>query len=262
MTLGGTAGLYRGPMVNETAFSGSVKDTMDRWRRAANPVIQGAAEFEATVASIDPAKAIGAAVVIFPVAAPLAKFGQNPVVRTGFFVPQIFPLATRESIAFPLKDLARQLDRALTAIDEPGPNAYRAFKEIGKWLVAGDEEVADAVGVGRTTPYSWRRDGREPRRGTAQRIYEFHAVLNAVRRQLGQERFSLWLLGGEPSRRDALLAGDLESIATSVDAVLFRSERPRSDLAWRGEDAGPVEDSSKGDAPRASRRRPRRAQLR
>jgi hypothetical protein len=261
MTVGGTAGLYRGPIVNETPFSSSVKNAMGQWKASVNPLIQGASDFQATVASIDPAKAVGAAVMISPIIAPLGTLKQNPEYLAGFFVPQRFPIPTHESLVFPWKDLALQIDRALTAIRQPGPSAYQACKAIGEWLGAGDEEVADAVGIGRTTPYAWRRDGREPRRGTAQRIYEFHAVLNSVRRELGQEKFALWLFGGDPSRRELLLAGDLESLEASVDTVLFERGRSRPDLSWSPEDTEPIKTPASGEAPRPSRRRPRRARL-
>ena len=42
------------------------------------------------------------------------------------------------------------------------PPAYEAFKALGRWLNADDAAIADMVGVGRTTPYTWKRDSREP----------------------------------------------------------------------------------------------------
>jgi hypothetical protein len=116
------------------------------------------------------------------------------------------------------------------------PRAFQAFKDLGSWLDADDDEVAGAVGIGRTTPYAWRREGHEPRARTVRRLYELHAMLDAVRRQLGSSRFGGWLSTGSPSRRSRLLAGDIASVAPDVDAALFGGlERP--DLSWSPEPA-------------------------
>jgi hypothetical protein len=137
------------------------------------------------------------------------------------------------------------------------PPAYDAFKALGRWLDADD---ADLVGVGRTTPYTWKRDGREPRAATAQRIFEYHATLDSVRRRLGPGDLRRWLNEGIPSRRDALLAGGLERFDADVHALLFRREPARRvNLAAAPEDTAVV-DTAPGERPlRASGRRPRRS---
>jgi len=140
----------------------------------------------------------------------------------------------------------------------PESPAHRAFKDLGGWLAAEDGEIADMVGIGRTTPYAWRREGHEPRTGTVQRLYEYHATLDSVRRRLGGPAFRGWLHEGVPPRRDALLAGRLESLDADIHELLFR--RPaehRVDLAAAPEDetmhTGPA-----GSTPaRPSGRRPR-----
>lgn len=116
----------------------------------------------------------------------------------------------------------------------PPPRSYRAFKELADWLDADDEEIAHAVGIGRTTPYAWRRDGHEPRPATVRKLYETHTVLDALRRQLGHEQLSAWLCLGSPSRRSVLLAGELDALARAVDDVLF-GQMQTPDLAWTPE---------------------------
>lgn len=140
------------------------------------------------------------------------------------------------------------------------PPAYDAFKALGRWLDADDAVIADMVGVGRTTPYTWKRDGREPRAATAQRIFEYHATLDSVRRRLGPGDLRRWLNEGIPSRRDALLAGGLERFDADVHALLFRREPARRvNLAAAPEDTAVV-DTAPGERPlRASGRRPRRS---
>ncbi len=121
------------------------------------------------------------------------------------------------------------------------PPAYRAFKDLSRWLDADDGQIADMVSIGRTTPYTWKREGREPRPATAQRIYEHHATLDALRRRLGGDAFRRWLNEGVSTRRDALLAGDLAGLEQDVHDVLFRRPKDeRIDLAAAPEDSTPM----------------------
>jgi hypothetical protein len=128
------------------------------------------------------------------------------------------------------------------AAPEPDPPAYTAFKSLGRWLDA------------------WKRDGREPRATTAQRIYEFHATLDSLRRRLGAVGLRRWLHGGIPPRRETLLAGDLESLDFDVHALLFRRESGRRvDLGAAPEDLT-LDEAVRSDRPlRPSGRRPRRS---
>jgi hypothetical protein len=143
---------------------------------------------------------------------------------------------------------------------ESDPPAYEAYKALGRWLAAGDAAIADMVGVGRTTPYTWKRDGREPRAATVQRIYEYHATLDSLRRRLGIVGLRRWLHEGVPSRRETLLAGELERLEADVHAELFR--RPptrRVDLGAAPDDTTPIETTHAERSLRPSGRRPRRA---
>lgn len=122
---------------------------------------------------------------------------------------------------------------ASAGVPATSPAAFEAFKELGSWLMADDGEIAAMVGIGRTTAYAWARDGHEPRPATARRIYEHRAVLDSVRRHLGEDGLRDWLLEGKPSRRDLLLVGELQRLDRDVHDLLFR--RPsegRADLAW------------------------------
>lgn len=139
------------------------------------------------------------------------------------------------------------------------PAAYRAFKDIVQWLDADDGRVADMVGIGRTTPYTWKRDGREPRAATAQSIYEHHATLDALRRRLGEDGLRGWLHEGVPTRREVILAGRVQGLERDIHEVLFyRPVDQQLDLAAAPEAATPGVPSSIGEAARPSHRRPRR----
>jgi hypothetical protein len=140
------------------------------------------------------------------------------------------------------------------------PPAYEAFKALGRWLNADDAAIADMVGVGRTTPYTWKRDGREPRAATSQRIYEYHATLDALRRRLGIGGLRRWLHEGAAPRRDVLLACELDSLEPDVHELLFhRAPTQQVDLAAAPEDAAPTGTAPGGRSLRPSGRRPRRS---
>lgn len=148
------------------------------------------------------------------------------------------------------------------AADRPrDPSAYEAFKALGRWLDADDAAIADMVGVGRTTPYTWKRDGREPRAATTRRIYEYDATIDSLRRRLGIIGLRRWLREGIPTRRDTLLAGNLESLERDVHEVLFRREpAQRIDLAASPQDSAVPAETARRERPlRPSRRRPRRS---
>jgi hypothetical protein len=139
------------------------------------------------------------------------------------------------------------------------PPAYEAFKALGRWLNADDAAIADMVGVGRTTPYAWKRDGREPRAATSQRIYEYHATLDALRRRLGIRGLRTWLHEGVTARRNVLLAGNLERLEQDVHEVLFRrAPSHRVDLAAAPDDTTAAATAPGGRSLRPSGRRPRR----
>jgi hypothetical protein len=160
-------------------------------------------------------------------------------------------------------EAAHVTDAAILPTAAEDPPAYRAFKDLGGWLSAGDDQIADMLGIGRTTPYAWKRDGREPRPENARRIYEYQAVLDSLRRRLGSSGFQMWLREGSPSRRERLLAGNLESLDRDVHAVVFQSagsERP--DLGWTPEPRSePIASDASGITPRRAGRRPRRTRL-
>lgn len=105
--------------------------------------------------------------------------------------------------------------------------AFDAFKDLVRWLDANDEEVANMIGIGRTTHYSWKRDGREPHRSTVRRLFQTHAVLAALVNRLGEPAVTTWLAHEDGSRRERILAGDLPSVQEEMRPLLFARRRPR-----------------------------------
>jgi hypothetical protein len=171
-------------------------------------------------------------------------------------------MATYLSQPMVLWEEARRLMEELEAPshEEAGPRSWEAFKDLAQWLPASDGEVAEAIGIGRTTVYTWQRENREPRQGTARRIHQLHAALKALRSRLGPAGLDSWLSSGAPSRREVILSGDLELLSDEIDTELF-SAISQPDLSAAPPDRGGVDPLVVSEPPRPSRRRPRRAKL-
>ena len=145
----------------------------------------------------------------------------------------------------------------IAAAGSPESRAWRDFKDLTDWLGATNEELAATIGVGRTTAYTWQREGREPREPTNRRIHQLHAAISALRGRLGREGLEAWLAGGEPTRRKVIMAGDLEQLGADIDAQLF-SGTSRPDLSAKRPDRGGLEPIADVQPPRPRRRKPRR----
>ena len=102
-----------------------------------------------------------------------------------------------------------------------GARAYAAFKDLGRWLMLDDPTVASMVGIKRTTPYAWEREGRQPRPTTVRRLLQHHAVVAAVVDQLGAEGASAWLAAGNPSPVELLLDGRFDAVDERVGELVF-----------------------------------------
>jgi hypothetical protein len=105
---------------------------------------------------------------------------------------------------------------------------FDAFKDLMRWLDATDQEVADMVGIGRTTPYTWRREGREPRRSTVRLLLQVHSVVAGLVDALGEDAANRLLSIEHPEYRKSLLRGNLQEIQPAIHDLLFKRERRRT----------------------------------
>jgi hypothetical protein len=108
--------------------------------------------------------------------------------------------------------------------------SFRKFKDIALWLGLSDEEAAELVGVGRTTPYSWERRAHEPRPSKAGRLFEYHALLSSLVRRLGPSGLQDWLVTGSPRPRQLLLSGKLSAAYDIAHDLIFTPGRPEMGL--------------------------------
>lgn len=104
--------------------------------------------------------------------------------------------------------------------------AFSAFKDIGAWMSIDDADVASLVGIRRTTPYSWEREGREPRASTIRRLLQLHSALAAVVDRLGVYGAQRWMNSGSPRPFEMIQSGDFDTFNAAAGVVVFtRSQR-------------------------------------
>jgi DNA-binding XRE family transcriptional regulator len=134
---------------------------------------------------------------------------------------------------------------------------FRRFTELRHWLGLSSDEAADLLGIGRTTPNAWERDGRRPRARTARKLAQIHSLLASLVHSIGEDETTAWMNTGDPSPLQRIAAGDVQGVARLVEARAIRSPR-RAGLAPGGLVIGEGE-PRRVDVPTTVRRRRRRA---
>ena len=114
--------------------------------------------------------------------------------------------------------------RRLRVVARPArkSRAFEMFSDVRDWLNLTTEEAATLVGVGRTTPLAWERDGREPRPARARRLYQVHSLISALVERLGRGATAEWLERGTPSPRERLERGEVDAVATAAERILIQ----------------------------------------
>jgi DNA-binding XRE family transcriptional regulator len=117
------------------------------------------------------------------------------------------------------------------ALESPS-RAYREFKQLAKWLELSQKDLADIIGVSRTTvSISWGKEGKDPHnKETARRVYELHSVVSALHRILGTG-LAGWLNRGPMG---LLKEREYKRFERCADEVIFPADgepRPRLDTA-------------------------------
>ena len=160
----------------------------------------------------------------------IARALAGPVVRywlTGVWEPT--STVTYDTHELPLRVGNHEGDEATTvppATQNPGARAYAAFKDLGRWLMLTDPDIARMVGIKRTTAYAWERDDTTPRPATVRTLMQHHAIVAAVVDRLGEVRGMDWLAAGSPSAVDLLLQGDLAAVDRRVGDLVFTPAAP------------------------------------
>ena len=175
--------------------------------------------------------------------------------------PASFEIRVVEPVlhASPFNELAHYYVK-LPAPAQPESRAYRTFVELADWLGMTQEETANVLGIGRTTPLAWRR-GTEPQPARARRLYQTHALLSTLVRRLGRDEVRRWLVAGDPSPLALIAQGDVTGADDLADELIFGTAPSRERLgAWVEEpvDTEPSAGEPKHGPPRRVRRRPPR----
>jgi len=72
-----------------------------------------------------------------------------------------------------------QLARSALAAVEP----FRAFNDLKGWLSLTSRQLAELLGIKRTTPNAWDREGRKPRPETQLRLDRLHSYIEQLAQQ-------------------------------------------------------------------------------
>lgn len=166
-------------------------------------------------------------------------------------------------ISGPEPQLEVDLDARLVVGPELGKTrAYRTFVELADWLGLTQAQTADLLGMGRTTPLAWNREGHEPQPARARRLYQAHALVSTLLRRLGSEEMHRWMEAGNPSPLDLIAEGDVTGADDLADELIFGTAPSRERLsAWVDEPIDtdvPSTKPTQGQPRRVRRRPPRR----
>lgn len=236
------------------AFQGEIKTfAYPYWLTTAltEPVATGTfASFEAPFRYPPPSSALRELVAHFVVSRPEPKpeldlGGRHLVETSPEFVLEVGPERVVE-----------------TEPDAGTTRAYRAFVELADWLGLTQAQTADVLGMGRTTPLAWKREGHEPQPARARRLYQTHALVSTLLRRLGREEMRRWMESGNPSPLNLIAEGDVTGADDLADELIFGTapSRERRMSAWVDEpiDAEAPTTKPAQDQPRRVRRRPPR----
>lgn len=146
---------------------------------------------------------------------------------------------------------------------DPASPEYRACKDLASWLGINDEDVAEIIGVGRTTLYSWKR-GVPPRRSRTaiRKLYQFHAIVRSLRDRLGAQQLRAWVNSSSPRPMELLEQGSLDDFERLADRIVFpRDEMPAQSIGAAEPPPAPVEMPTAADAPKKRSSRVRSSRL-
>lgn len=65
----------------------------------------------------------------------------------------------------------------------PGVEPFKAFTQLKEWLRLTSAQLTSLLGIKRTTPNAWDREGRKPRPETEVRLFRLHAYVSDLARR-------------------------------------------------------------------------------
>jgi DNA-binding XRE family transcriptional regulator len=103
-----------------------------------------------------------------------------------------------------------------------------AFQRLREALPLTDDELALVVGVGRTTPYKWNREGSSPQPKTRRLLLRLDAIVRGLLASQDRAEFDQWLLVGDPAPIQLLRDQAIEIFERLAHAAIFKPASQRS----------------------------------
>lgn len=137
-------------------------------------------------------------------------FGRTNAIPLGTAKPQL-------ALPAPVREAPVALDLGHVA----------AFQRLRESLPITDDELADIVGVGRTTPYKWMREGTAPKPKTLRHIMRLDAIVRGLRAFYGADQLNEWLVVGVPPPLQMLRNGAIDAFERRSHAAIFKPPTTR-----------------------------------
>jgi excisionase family DNA binding protein len=132
---------------------------------------------------------------------------------------------TRTSAAIPLPAILPPLALPPVKHDLTRIAAYQRLREA---LPLTDDELADVLGVGRTTPYKWTREGSSPRVQTLRFIVRLDAIVRGLLASRARAEFDEWLVVGDPAPVQLLRDHAIDEFERRANAAIFTQSPGRA----------------------------------
>ncbi len=98
------------------------------------------------------------------------------------------------------------------------------LQDTTSWLGITYDELAQIVGVGRSTLFHWRRGEGPPRASNTRNISRLHALASLLVKRFGVKGAQSWLQAGPDRAWDYLIAGDIASVEERLRSKFFNQD--------------------------------------
>ena len=118
--------------------------------------------------------------------------------------------------------------RVVSADERSDAVLLQHVRDARELLNVSTEELARAIGVGRSTLFTWLNGTAAARPSSRRPLDKLLALTSQLLRTFGYVGARMWLESGTPSYRDLILAGRTEEVSRELSSLL-RARRPLSE---------------------------------
>lgn len=130
----------------------------------------------------------------------------------------VVPVDTRPT------ELVGDFEELIRPTPSPAERALAAVADVQTWLGIGRDDVAQLAGYSPRSIKNWR-EGMDPYPATVRRLFDIHALVGALERQMGSDGGRVWLAAAARdgrARRDLLgEEAGLRALVSEAAAILF-----------------------------------------